>query len=155
MGKRGPTPRGKSNVVALRGKDPDITVHKPNPPYGMNKRARNLFKRIVDHNPEGTFDPEAVATLRIFCEMENQNYVATGKLAKEGAVTQMIVGWQKQDIDGERAPLYKPMQNPWFNVKKESASSMFSASRSLRNKGIGVEDVKKKKKAAPSRKMFK
>lgn len=153
MGKRGPAPKGKSNVVALR-KNPDIVIEKPGAPFGMTRRARNLFRRIVDHNPRGTYDPEAVALLRAFCEMENQNFLAAKALAKEGPVSQMVVGWQKQDIDGYRAPLYKPMMNPWFNVQKESMSSLCSVSRTLKAKGIGT-DVVKKKTATPGRKMFK
>lgn len=124
MGKRGPRPSGRLAVVNFDKNK------KPNPPAGMSARARNLFKKIVGDNPSGTFDAESVALLRAFCEADNQHYLATKKLQEEGAVVNMPVGVENEEI------VYKKKRNPWFDIQKESSSGMSSLSTKLRNKEI-------------------
>lgn len=132
MGKRGPKPLGELKVVTFADNK------KPNPPFGMTPRARNLFVKVVADNSSGTFDAESVALLRAFCEADNQHYLATKKLQQEGAVINVVV----KVVDGE--PIYKQRRSPWFDIQKESSTSMSSLSTKLRNKGIQTgEKVKK------------
>jgi len=152
MGKRGPVPEGQKNAITVL---PTTTRQpRPNPPHGMTARARNLFKRIVAGHPEGTFDPEAVVLLRGFCDAEDIHNQASKVLAKEGAVVEMVVGFMKQDVEGYREPLMKPMKNPWFGVKKDSLGSMCTTSRHLKQRGVNT-DSRKKPAATSGRKMFK
>lgn len=119
MGKRGPAPDGKISVVDFK------TRKDPCPPSGMTKRARNLFKKIVAGNKSNAFDVESVALLRVFCEADNQHYLATNALKKYGAV--FLSG--KEDN-----PFYR--KNPWFDIQKEAGATMNSVSTKLRNKGV-------------------
>jgi P27 family predicted phage terminase small subunit len=129
MGKRGPTPQSKIRVL-----DPSAQT-RPNPPVGMTPRARNLFKKVVGENKTGTFDAEAVAMLRAFCEADVQHFLATKELQKQGAV--IFVTTRDGNV---------PRRNPWFNIQKEAASTMTSVSTKLRNKGIKTEAEKPKSK---------
>src|SRR6056297_97484 len=129
MGKRGPAPQSKIAVLA-----PSVQT-RPSPPSGMTPRARNLFKRIINENKTGTFDAEAVAMLRAFCEADVQHFLATKELQKQGAV--IFVTTPDRTV---------PRRNPWFNIQKEAASTMTSVSTKLRNKGIKTEAEKPKSK---------
>ena len=119
MGKRGPSPDGKIFPVDFN------TRVDPSPPSGMTERARNLFKAIVANNKSNAFDVESVALLRVFCEADNQHYLATNALKKHGAV--FLSG--KEDN-----PFYR--KNPWFDIQKEAGATMNSVSTKLRNKGV-------------------
>lgn len=125
MGARGPKPAGKLSVIER------IERKRPNPPAGMTRRARNLFRAIVAENKPEAFDTEAVCLLRAFCEADKQHFEATKRLEKEGAV-----------IAVETKAGAVPRRNPWFDVQKESAAVMNSISTKLRKKGVNVETEK-------------
>ena len=126
MGKRGPTPKSKLEVVDFQ------PVKYQKPPYGMTNRARNLFKKIIKNSDAGGFDPESISLLRAFCEADNQHYLATNELKTAGAVV---------SIDTRHGSL--PRKSPWFDIQKESAALMSSLSTKLRNKGIEIKPAVK------------
>ena len=136
MGKRGITPKSELTVVRF-----DSNA-RPNPPAGMESRARNLFKKIIAENPAGAFyDHEAISLLKAFCEAESDHYTANKKVQEEGQAINSQIGYNK--ITGET--LYKVIINPWFNVKKESAGVMASMSAKLRAKRAADGEDKKPK----------
>ncbi len=119
MGKRGPIPQGKLNIVRLTP-SPETVGKLPRPPVGMTPRPRNLFKKIVASRPPGTYGPLEIALLRVLCEMENQNYLATQAINKEGTII---------DVDTRHGTV--PRRNPWFDVKRDSAATMKALSAHL------------------------
>lgn len=158
MGKRGPKPKGKLSVV-------NPTVKKrPRPPFGMVQRARNLFKRVVGENRADAFDSESVVMLATFCNIENQNYLATKKVEEYGAIIQNevcvpsdLTTWEDSELS-KQDKQYTYVENPWYKIMKETASSLCTISAKLRASGIKTAKTKGKIKEVPivpARPMFK
>jgi len=137
MGKRGPRPKGESNIIKFKT---GIVLKRPAPGAGMTQRSRNLFKKIVASKPPGTYSPESVVLLRSFCEFEESHYKATKALEKEGAVITV-------------STRYGVMQrkNPWVDIQKDSAAMMSSLSTKLR----AMAPSKSPAPSGPNRVMFK
>lgn len=94
----------------------------------MTSRARGLFKKIINGTKAKTIIPESVALLRVFCEAENQHFLATSHLKKYGAV--ITINTKVGNV---------PRRNPWFDIQKESAAIMNSISTKIWKLGLKPE----------------
>ena len=146
MGKRGPKPKGKLTVIN------PTAPKRPNPPFGMKPRARNLFKKIVNDTHVEAFNAEAVVMLAAFCDTENQRYLATKKVEEYGAIMQKEVVIPAALIDPdapEAEKQYTYVENPWYKIMKETAAGMCTLSAKLRASGIKTTKSKPKEVADP------
>lgn len=139
MGKRGRVPQGKLNIVKFKGNSLSDVIKRPNAPYGMGARARNLFKKIVHSKPPGTYGPLEITLLRALCEAENLHYLATQALNREGIVL---------TVDTRHGSL--PRRNPHFDVARDSAAMMKAMSAHLKKITGGKPPGPK----TPGRKMY-
>jgi len=141
MGARGPKPKSKLSVINPTKKK------RPNPPFGMVARSRNLFKKIVNDNPVDTFSPELVILLAAFCDMENQRYLSTKKVEAYGVVIQNEV-YIPQNLatacDPDAIKQYTYIENPWYKVMKETTASLGALSAKLRAGGVKTTKSEKK-----------
>lgn len=138
MGKRGRKPYGKLEVL-------NPTIQKrPRPPYGMIRRSRALFKKIVDDSPVGVYDSEAVVLLSAFCDVENQRYLATKKVERFGSVMSIDpfvpinpTPFDEEAIEQESyIPEVTYKENPWYKIMKEMTTLLGNLSVKLRARGI-------------------
>ena len=143
MGARGPHPKGKLAVIN------PIVQKRPNPPFGMVRRSRDLFKKIVNDNVAEAFNAEAVVMLAAFCDTENQRYLATKEVEKYGAIlrneVEVPVAFRDPDAPVAKKQ-YNYVENPWYKIMKEMATAMGTLSVKL--KSLGAKTVKTKPEKA-------
>lgn len=109
MGARGKQSERHLNVIGPNEK-------RPNPPFGMTQRARNLWKNIVNNHPPTYFRRGDYPLLRAYCEADALHYKATKAIAKEGAIS--------------RGRVVK--QNPWVAIQMQTAHTMSQLATKLR-----------------------
>ena len=118
MGKRGPQP-GNLRSIEERFQE------RPKPPAGITVGAKKVWQTIVSDLPVDYFKPADLPLLRAYCESAATHIKATKKIQKENEVVYT-------KYSAETDTWYAPRRNPWFDVQKESASTMASLATKLR-----------------------
>lgn len=148
MGKRGRTGElemkaaGKLSVIEPK------QAARPLPVPGMNRRARELWKRIVASLPAEHFRPGDLPLLRAYCEADALHAKAAREIGKDGGVIKTGTGSLKA--------------SPWIAVQTAQAHTMSTLATKLRlatnaritGKGAGKEDESKPASSKRSGLMF-
>lgn len=109
MGARGKKSERHLNVIGPNEK-------RPYPLHGMSKRARELWKNIVNSLPATHFRRADYPLLRAYCEADALHYKSTKAIVKEGAVLSGTV----------------VKQNPWVSIQTQTANTMSQLATKLR-----------------------
>jgi phage terminase small subunit len=118
MGLRGPKPETNLTVILPRDQE------RPKPFTNMAETAKVVWRRIVGDLPADFFKAHELDQLRAYCEAAAHNARAAAELRKKKGGGAVVL------VDTKYGQ--KLMRNPWFDIHKETASTMASLGTKLR-----------------------
>lgn len=118
MGLRGPEPENKISIIVPRERE----RHKPF--TSMSEAAKVVWRRIVSDLPADFFKDHELDQLRAYCECAMQNARAAAELRKKKGGGAVLL------VDTKFGP--RLMKNPWFDIHKETSSTMATLGTKLR-----------------------
>lgn len=111
MGRRGPKTEHEPIFI------PGLSEKRPKPLRDMTKRAKSLWREIVDSLPPDYFRPSDLPLLRSYCEAASSWELANLKVQEYGSTVK--TSW------GERV-------SPWVTMRKEMTGEMRDCATKLR-----------------------